>query len=84
MQLLQRLSQPGARGWVCNETLHSPARCLGARRSQYTPARELGLGNQARAESAELSLPQRGHSTSGIRTDHGHHHRSFVDSQKRY
>ena len=29
MQLSQRPSRPGARGWVYNEALHSPARCLG-------------------------------------------------------
>jgi hypothetical protein len=28
MQLSQRPSRPGARGWACNEALHSPARCL--------------------------------------------------------
>jgi hypothetical protein len=30
MQLSQRPSRPGARGWACNEALHSPASCLGS------------------------------------------------------
>jgi hypothetical protein len=30
MQISQRPSRPGARGWACDEALHSPARCLGS------------------------------------------------------
>jgi hypothetical protein len=29
MQLSQRPSRPGARGWACNQALHRSARCLG-------------------------------------------------------